>query len=218
MGKRTRIITQYPKNFGQACEESLGQVTSCNRAPCESGCTPQDCLMGDWGEWGACDKCGGQMKRFRHVVSEATCGGAACPSGASEETTMCPRKCHEPVYCLWGEWRDWSECSATCGSAQKSRTRHLQLTAAPAPEQVVAASNEITMKFLEDDKFLEDSVIQMKSHTNGLQMRRVRELMLAFTCGGVSLVVGLAVFRSLSRVARRSSPTAEASWYNEGPL
>ena len=29
---------------------------------------PTDCMWGQWEMWGACDKCGGQRKRFRRVL------------------------------------------------------------------------------------------------------------------------------------------------------
>jgi len=208
---RTRDITRYPENFGIQCNSTLGEVEPCNRAPCSSSCTPQDCLWSDWGQWSACDKCGGQMRRFRHITQESQCGGSACDVGASEEAAACPRKCHEAAYCMWGDWDGWSSCSATCGSAEKSRTRHLMLTAAPPVDHILGGNTEL------DETFLETSVLDLKMRTQGMRTRRLQELIVAFTCGGVSLVVGFAVVRAVSRVGRSRSTPVD-SWYNEGPL
>lgn len=134
------------------------------------------------------------MKRFRHVLAESECGGAACDARSSEETTNCTRKCHEPVYCMWGDWREWTACSATCGSAEKSRSRHLTVT------------SRIPMRFLEefeetalDETSLHDTVKNLQQQTRGLQTRRLQELIVAFACGGISLVVGSVVLHALSR-------------------
>eukprot|EP00438_Fugacium_kawagutii_P024013 Skav203308 [mRNA] locus=scaffold2570:119040:128690:- [translate_table: standard] len=81
-----------------------------------------------WSQWGACNKCGGQRVRFRHVVREPANGGFPCELKASEETGKCPRKCHESMYCVWGHWESWSACSTSCGSGGvRHRQRGLAL-------------------------------------------------------------------------------------------
>merc|ERR1712048_1495213 len=193
---RSREITVYPSDLGKPCEGTLGEAQGCNRAPCEATCTPVDCTLGDWGEWSACDKCGGQQKRFRHVILEAQCGGTPCKPLAAEETTNCTRKCHEPVYCMWGDWTQWGACSATCGSGEKSRTRHLTLTSDPTI-RVLGDASEL------DEAFLEDRFQQLQQQSKGMQTRRLQGLILAFTGGGITLVAGLAVLRAFSRIHGR---------------
>lgn len=218
---RTRDIAVYPANMGQPCNETLAEVAACNRAPCQQACSPQDCRWSDWGIWGACDKCGGQMKRFRHVIQEAACGGDTCEPQAAEETTGCTRKCHEPVYCQWGTWGSWSSCSATCGAAEKSRTRNLMLTAKPDMPASVGLSN---LTSVDDSTGLDEMALgfhlqAVQERSRSVHTRRLQELSVAFTCGGVSLVACLAVFRFFSRSARGSlSSQEESHWQASASL
>jgi len=191
---RTRDIQQYPSNFGKPCQDALGQVQACNVAPCSGVCSPQDCKWSDWGAWSACDKCGGQMRRFRHVISEAQCGGRICDAWPAEETTNCTRKCHEPVYCVWSGWEPWSACSATCGSAEKTRHRRLKLTSAP---EDAAHEPEVYMKVLEND------FDNLQLHARAVQTRHLQDLVLSFSFGGITLVVGSAIVRIALRGIRR---------------
>lgn len=204
---RTRGIQQQPSNFGKPCEDALDEVQPCSLAPCSGACSPQDCKWSEWGGWSACDKCGGQMRRFRHVISEAQCGGRTCDAWPAEETTNCTRKCHEPVYCVWSGWEAWSACSATCGSAEKTRHRRLTLTTAP---KGIAHSPDVYMKVLEND------FDNLQLHTRALQTRRLQDLVLSFSFGGITLVVGMAIFRLVSGVIRRSRGD-ETSIYSEAP-
>jgi len=196
--RRDRRLLQEPANGGRMCEERLGEVRGCSSASCSSSCQQRDCVWKDWGDWSACDKCGGQRKRFRHVMQEPRCGGTLCDANNAEETTNCTRMCHEPMYCKWGDWHQWSACSTTCGKALKSRMRQLSLT------------NEKPLRFLEEyDAASDPSGTQLKQkiqnvrqQTRELQSRRTQEYVAAFACGGFSLIVGFAVVRVASRSAR----------------
>lgn len=196
---RDREVLKHPANGGIHCEEVLREVRGCNRAPCSRGCEPQDCRWDDWGEWSACDKCGGQRKRFRHISMEAQCGGNACEALASEETTNCTRQCHEPAYCMWGDWEGWSACSASCGSGEKTRTRHLTI----APEQPMRFLQDFDLSEL-DEALLEDKVHVLRMENTGLRTRRLQEVTVAFIGGGVTLVAGLALLRVFARVKQSS--------------
>merc|ERR1711865_1172872 len=81
------------------------------------------------GEWGACDKCGGQRKRTRQIFKMAEDGGNPCTPGASEETEKCKRQCHAPVFCAWSAWEEDGGCSVTCGTGTVKRVRYLQARA-----------------------------------------------------------------------------------------
>jgi len=191
---RHREIIAEAHNGGQSCEEVLKEVRGCAGQPCEAVCEPEDCVWDGWTEWSACDKCGGQMKRFRHIKTQATCGGNICDSTVSEETVGCPRRCHHNVTCMWGEWQEWGACSATCGTAQKSRSRNLMLQEA---EGLIEAF-DVSMGSVDED-LLQQKVEMLQAEAKGRQTRRLQELTVAFVGGGVTLVVGFAVLRFSSR-------------------
>jgi len=188
---RHRQVLSEPKSGGASCEEVLSEIQGCARGPCSAECQPQDCAWGEWAEWSACDKCGGQMRRFRHIVKEANCGGATCDALASEETANCTRQCHAPAYCMWGDWKEWSACSASCGSAEKSRTRHLQVTPGPAGELL----EDFDLSAGVDEGLLQDKVEGLQKQALGMRTRRLQELFAAFAAGGLTLVVGFAAVR-----------------------
>merc|ERR1712050_645861 len=116
---------------GEGCEETLSETRGCDSRPCPTECSPVDCKWSGWNHWGACDKCGGEKKRFRHILAHAHCGGKPCEPTVAEEAMNCTRTCHEPSYCAFGNWQSWSDCSADCGSGVRNRKRLLELTAAP---------------------------------------------------------------------------------------
>ena len=64
------------------------------------------------------------MTSSRYVVTEAVCGGLEC-HGASYQSAKCNEDCC-PVDCEWNGWREWGECSKSCG-AGGSRNRYRSL-------------------------------------------------------------------------------------------
>jgi len=55
--------------------------------------SPVDCVVGSWGEWGACNNpCKGTKSRSRSVTRPAAYGGAACPALTTTEdcSSACP--------------------------------------------------------------------------------------------------------------------------------
>merc|ERR1712151_1159732 len=94
-------------------------------------------MGGQWGEWGSCDVCGGQRKRFRHINRMPTDGGQPCAYQASEEVGCCPSRCHGAVFCAWGRWDDSEKCSATCGGGTRKRVRYMQPHSQPLPTSLV---------------------------------------------------------------------------------
>merc|ERR1712080_669433 len=111
---RSREIVHEASNHGQVCADPLSETAGCNIQACPVGCAPIDCVWGDWGEWSACDKCGGERKRFRHVSTLPECGGMRCRPDSAEEASNCTRTCHQPAYCAFGDWGNWGRCSARC--------------------------------------------------------------------------------------------------------
>ncbi|XP_053388061.1 A disintegrin and metalloproteinase with thrombospondin motifs adt-1-like isoform X2 [Mercenaria mercenaria] len=114
-GTRSRARTctnPAPANGGTDCTGDKSVTESCNTDSC-----PQ------WSRWfhDACSvSCGnGTTMRLRHCSSGKD---ADCGSGKAFENVACSEKpC--PVDGSWGTWNIWSQCTATCGEGQHSRTR-----------------------------------------------------------------------------------------------
>lgn len=124
---RARTILKHAENGGKPCLGALTLSSSCRDQPlCVEHETSKPCTWGEWVEWGACDHCGGERKRFRHIAQMPENGGAVCDPKASEEIGKCPRQCHDRYVCEWGEWGESSECSVTCGEGIVRHTRYLK--------------------------------------------------------------------------------------------
>eukprot|EP00434_Breviolum_minutum_P022929 symbB.v1.2.020228.t1/scaffold1690.1/size105730/2 len=137
---RERMVLQRPENGGKMCDGDLVVTESCQNQPCHT-CTPTDCMWGQWEMWGACDKCGGQRKRFRRVTVQADCGGRICERAYAEEISNCSRVCHTPTYCTWATWRNWGECTVSCGAnGFRTRVRFLEAHGKPIPGVPIATS------------------------------------------------------------------------------
>merc|ERR1740139_1893483 len=163
----------------------LAQTMVCAVKSCDGTCAPIGCVWGDWTDWGACDRCGGEMRRVRRVLQHSKCGGQACSPSAAEAVSKCPRLCHQPTYCAFGEWEPWGICSSTCGSGVQVRARSLHL--APEPE-VVQGLPETDIP-LKSERLL--------TETETLEMRAWQEMAVAFACGLLALTscVGLRAAR-----------------------
>jgi hypothetical protein len=91
-----------------ACGNRCDDGDACTTDTCvDGGCvhtpaTPVDCVVSDWSDWSACSpECGGTgtRTRTRTVVTEASCGGAACPPLSEEEPCG---TCPDTAACLDG--------------------------------------------------------------------------------------------------------------------
>ncbi|CAD7922585.1 unnamed protein product [Amoebophrya sp. A120] len=121
--QRKRGISQYPNKYGTPCaRESTLEIAECNTKECYC----QNCVWGDWSEFGACT-CEGLQERHRKVAIQRDPCGDPCV-GAKVETQTCKPDCiKEPVDCKIGEWGYWSFCSKDCGGGQKVRTREIEV-------------------------------------------------------------------------------------------
>merc|ERR1719240_1450598 len=154
--------------------------------PCEistpSPATP--CQWSDWSEWGACDKCGGQRKRTRHIDKMPEAGGTPCDIAASEEVGKCDRQCHDAFYCRWSPWKPVAgdSCSRTCGGGSIKMERHLIAT------KITDTADSESLTSLSD---LKGSIATDDDH-------RTSELFFSFACGGLVTLIGVA-FRAMRR-------------------
>lgn len=192
---RERTIIQNPAFGGEGCEGGVGVMEPCGSENCPPDEDIQDCKWGDWADWGACTKCGGQRIRTRHILSHAKNGGAPCEQGAAQEAGACPRKCHEKLYCTWQPWSDWSKCDAHCGEGTRERVRKLAQT---------TKEGEATMDYLgragvvQQPRGISDlDNDALRRSTAAKESAYYRSLVVYFACGGGCIMACL--LRTLDR-------------------
>lgn len=208
---RYREIVHERFAGGKACEGPLAVQQTCNNLECEAQCQPVDCLWADWTSWSACDKCGGQRKRFRHVSALPVCGGKLCDPTLAEETTNCTRMCHEPIYCGFGEWESWSVCDATCGEGVRMRSRQLELHVKDNTQSDVFRTLSDNAEEADDVEALQARIERLASETQALERRRAQEMMVAFGCGFGAIIIGMTLFRAARRLDLTSSRASSSA-------
>jgi len=125
---RQRFVETTPRGNGRRCPTSLEEVRGC----AEESCGDTDCTVGDWSHWGACStSCGsGARNRSRSYTERSFDSGTGCSLDLSEAAP-----CHGPPCgckdCKWGDWEEWSKCSASCDGGQRARQRNIEQ--APEP-------------------------------------------------------------------------------------
>jgi competence ComEA-like helix-hairpin-helix protein len=128
---KTRKILRQNAWGGAPCTGRKLQDTE----PCDLGICPINCVVSEWGTFGACTSdgtsdgtvktCGGGLKTRERTIStdvvHSTLGrGKVCPH--LEDTVECAdKKC--PIDCVMAEWATWSTCDAACGRGSKFRRR-----------------------------------------------------------------------------------------------
>lgn len=77
-----------------------------------------ECQLTKWSPWSECSKsCGmGVQTRNRTIIGEAECPDPVVTGVQDCNVEPC-------VECVYTEWEDWSDCSATCNGGQRTRTR-----------------------------------------------------------------------------------------------
>lgn len=193
---RRREIELPAKFGGKFCEPAIRETKECNKGNCPSTCISTDCAYSDWGEWSACDKCGGEKRRFRHILRQPKCMGKPCELKSTEQWAACPRKCHALSYCAWASWGDWNECSRSCGAGVRDRQRLLTIfnkrSEAPTYPQ---ANNEVTALA---------ALHELEKHTEEMESRRLKEIVVSFVCGlAAFFVIGAAIQRIRSGTLTR---------------
>ncbi|XP_062609191.1 uncharacterized protein LOC134270936 isoform X2 [Saccostrea cucullata] len=130
-GSKIRIRTctnPAPQNGGRDCPGSEYESTSCMLKECP--------VNGGWTLWSPYSTCTATCG-VGYQTSTRTCtnpsprfGGQPCP-GKSNDTRICQHLPLCPVNGEWSTWSPFSECSLTCGTGIKERTRSCTN---PAPE------------------------------------------------------------------------------------
>lgn len=184
---RRRHVEEPPVNGGNACQGNLKEVFACNYIPCESSV---DCKWGEWAEWDTCsDECGGgQKSRYRHIILMCSHGGKGCDTKAGVETKGCNlQPCGKLVYCGWGEWNQWGECSASCGNGTRKRSRHMEQFSVEPEGQILDSGILEQMQDIDFKRFSAD------------------HLLVVFTGGILLTTFAFVLFTSWSRRWRYSS-------------
>ncbi|XP_076116652.1 uncharacterized protein LOC143084129 [Mytilus galloprovincialis] len=108
-----------PLYGGSACSGNSKKFRSCATDECP--------VHGNWGGWGAWNRCQVTCGGGRQISNRAcndpspSDGGSAC-SGNSKKFRSCSTdEC--PVNGNWGRWNGWTGCSKTCGGDRRTRHR-----------------------------------------------------------------------------------------------
>ncbi|CAD7936456.1 unnamed protein product [Amoebophrya sp. A120] len=127
---RQKMIEAEVLNGGRPCQTDLKETRGCNQDVVCYDQMPEDCLMTEWSYWSTCSvTCGeGQKSRERTIQRHPAWGGKTCERESLVETKGCTmEQCPEDVDCVWGEWTEWNDCSATCGNGVHERERGIDV-------------------------------------------------------------------------------------------
>eukprot|EP00397_Hematodinium_sp_SG-2012_P002720 GEMP01002728.1.p1 GENE.GEMP01002728.1~~GEMP01002728.1.p1 ORF type:complete len:1021 (+),score=174.28 GEMP01002728.1:156-3218(+) len=145
--RRDRSIKHLSQNGGAGCAGDLKEIRPCNTQRCGA---PHACHVTEWSEWTACTaSCnGGQSFRERRIKGEEERGGHTCKAALKEVLSCGNEQCGTRKDCAWGEWSEYSACSAHCGGGIKTRDRFVTVSPRvggklcdPVPKSEVAACN-----------------------------------------------------------------------------
>ena len=120
--KRSRTITVQEQFGGRKCGV-LDQYQKCDMGRCTC-----DDVIGTWSSWGKCTHtCGyeGTQTRTRTITkSPKLAQGVTCPTNTIETQSCNQKPC--PIDCKLGEWKEWSECTVSCGTGTRKARRYVE--------------------------------------------------------------------------------------------
>ena len=96
-------------------KDQVGTGTACSPSPRYVPCTPAavNCVLGDYGDWSACDPTTGTRRRTQTTSTPARNGGACAPDTQTENC---------PLPCVLGEYGPWSTCDPTTATHTRTQT------------------------------------------------------------------------------------------------
>ena len=118
-----RTVVKDALYKGNPCP-ALTQSRACNMPACPPPAL--DCHLAAWAGWSNCTRgCGGGTQtRHRAIEVAPAYGGEAC--AATFQNRSCnPQTC--PVDCVVSDFNDWSECTRSCGTGERVRTRTVEV-------------------------------------------------------------------------------------------
>jgi hypothetical protein len=122
--RRFRKVAVSAAHGGLGCDGSLEEIAECHS---DEACLNADCVWGEWHDWSACTATcgGGNYRRFRMIAQAPRGTGKLCSESNKLELGLCNQQACATA-CLdgkWGDWQEWTPCSATCGDGFKARKR-----------------------------------------------------------------------------------------------
>ncbi|XP_063399784.1 coadhesin-like [Mytilus trossulus] len=108
-----------PSNGGSACSGNSKKLRSCASDECP--------VHGNWGGWGAWNRCPVTCGGGRQISNRAcndpspSGGGSACGTDSKKFRSCASDEC--PVQGNWGGWGAWNRCSVTCGGGRQISNR-----------------------------------------------------------------------------------------------
>jgi hypothetical protein len=83
-----------------------------------------DCSWSLWTNWTSCSLSCGNSAGIRSRI-RSQMGSNFCHQTERETRPCFVNKC--PTNCAWGGWAQWTSCSQSCGTGQKTRTRNVEV-------------------------------------------------------------------------------------------
>ncbi|CAE7490085.1 adt-1 [Symbiodinium sp. CCMP2592] len=132
--QRQRQVEVNPKHRGKPCDPGLIETAGCNHEPCSN--EEVNCKVSIWTVWSPCSAtCGpGYQERSRRVTHRLSHCGTGCVGNLTEVKPCHLDHCGNCDPCVWGEWKQWSECTRHCGGGQRHRLRNISSWPSPGCE------------------------------------------------------------------------------------
>jgi len=130
---RSREVKTEANECGEPAVGFSQEYEQCNEAV---SCSKDvDCEFGDWSAWSDCScTCDGVKRRSRSIATYGSGSGKWC-FGPTKQIDQCnpgagegpPPGCggKKAQDCVPADWKDWTDCTATCGGGQMVRMRRI---------------------------------------------------------------------------------------------